>query len=219
MATKYLTLDDGMYEYLCRCRSDAADPVLANLPKETAALGEVSVCQIGDEQGTFLSILVAALGVKFAIEVGTFTGYSSLCIARALAPAGRLLCLDSSAEWTNVARNYWKAAAVEDRIELRLGPAIETLKKLEPHWIFDLAFIDAAKTEYDAYYELILPRVRPNGVILFDNMLWHGRLGKGPLTEDAGRAIDALNRKLAADERVETVLLPVADGIQFCRKR
>jgi caffeoyl-CoA O-methyltransferase len=219
MATKYLTLDDGMYEYLCRYRSDVQDPVLANLRKETAALGEVSVCQIGDEQGTFLSILVAALGVKSAIEVGTFTGYSSLCIARALPPGGRLLCLDTSKEWTDIARKYWKAAGVQDRVELRLGPAIETLRALEPNWKCDFAFIDAAKTEYDAYYELILPRVRPNGVILFDNMLWHGQLGKGTPTEDAARAVDALNRKLASDERVETVLLPIADGIQFCRKR
>ncbi len=219
MATKYLTVDDGMYEYLCRHRSDAADPLLAKLRRETATLGEVSVCQIGDEQGTFLSVLVAALGVKFAIEVGTFTGYSSLCIARALPPEGRLLCLDHSDEWTAIARKYWKAAGVEERIQLRLGPALETLRTLEPHWSFDFAFIDAAKTEYDAYYELILPRVRPNGLILFDNMLWHGRLGKGPITEEAGRAVDALNQKLASDSRVETVLLPVADGIQFCRKR
>jgi caffeoyl-CoA O-methyltransferase len=164
-------------------------------------------------------VLAAAAGVKSAIEVGTFTGYSSLCIARALPPQGRLICVDASREWTDVARKYWARAGVQDRIELRLGPAIPTLQQLEPGLVFDFAFIDAAKTEYDAYYELLLPRVRQNGLILFDNMLWGGRLGAGALKEEAGSAIDALNHKLANDSRVEAVLLSVADGIQFCRKR
>ena len=122
-------------------------------------------------------------------------------------------------EWTAVARKYWAKAALQDRIELRLGPAIPTLQQLEPGLSFDFAFLDAAKTEYDAYYELILPRVRRNGLILFDNMLAGGRLGAGVLKDDYGRAIDALNHKLAGDSRVEAVLLPVADGIQLCRKR
>ena len=220
MGTKYVRLNNRLYNYLDRCRSDAADPLLQELRAETAKLGEeVSKCQISDDQGTFLSILVAAAGVKSAIEVGTFTGYSSLCIARALPPGGRLLCLDASKEWTAVARNYWKRAGLQDRIELRLGPAIRTLKRLDPGLRFDFAFIDAAKTEYDAYYELLLPRIKRNGLILFDNMLWAGRLGAGPLKDGNGRAIDALNRKLAADPRVEAVLLSVADGIQLCRKR
>lgn len=213
-------MNETIYRYLCRCRSDAADPVLAELRAETAALGrKISECQISDEEGTFLSVLVAAAGVKSAIEVGTFTGYSSLCIARALPARGRLLCLDASAEWTAVARKYWAKAGLQDRIELRLGPAIPALKRLEPGRTFDFAFIDAQKTEYDAYYELLLPRVRRNGLILFDNMLWRGRLGGGAVRQTSGRAIDALNRKLARDRRVEAVLLPVADGIQFCRKR
>jgi caffeoyl-CoA O-methyltransferase len=220
MGTKYVSLDDRRYRYLCRCRSDAADPLLQELRTETAALGkEVAKCQISDDQGTFLSILVAAAGVKSAIEVGTFTGYSSLCIARALPPKGKLICLDASEEWTAVARKYWAKAGLQNRIELRLGPAITRLKQLERGLTFDFAFIDAAKTEYDAYYELLLPRIRRNGLILFDNMLWGGRLGAGPVQEANGRAIDALNHKLAGDPRVEAVLLPVADGIQFCRKR
>jgi caffeoyl-CoA O-methyltransferase len=220
MGTKYVPLNDRRYRYLCRCRSDAADPLLRELRAETAGLGkEVSKCQISDDQGTFLSILVAAAGVKSAIEVGTFTGYSSLCIARALPPKGKLLCLDASEEWTAVARKYWVKAGLQNRIELRLGPAITRLQQLERGLTFDFAFIDAAKTEYDAYYELLLPRVRRNGLILFDNMLSGGRLDGRPVKEPILRAIDALNHKLAGDPRVEAVLLSVADGIQFCRKR
>jgi caffeoyl-CoA O-methyltransferase len=220
MGSKYNRLNNRLYDYLCRCRSDAADPLLQELRAETATLGtEVAKCQISDEQGTFLSVLVAAAGVKSAIEVGTFTGYSSLCIARALPRNGRLLCLDASKEWTDIARRYWARAGVQDRIELRLGAAIPTLKRLPAGLKFDFAFIDANKTEYQAYYELILPRVRRNGLILFDNMLWGGKLGAGPIREATGRAIDALNHKLAADPRVEAVLISVADGIQFCRKR
>lgn len=220
MGAKYVRLNKRLYHYLCGCRSDAGDQLLQELRAETAALGDkVSKCQISDEQGTFLSVLVAAAGVKSAIEVGTFTGYSSLCIARALPPDGRLLCVDASEEWTAVARKYWAMAGVQDRIELRLGAAIPTLQQLEPGLTFDFAFIDAAKTEYDVYYELLLPRIRRNGLILFDNMLWGGRLGAGAVKEATGRAIDALNRKLAKDSRVEAVLIPVADGIQCCRKR
>jgi len=218
MGTKYLTLNEGLYRYLERCRSDAADPLLQQLREETAALGQVSECQISDDQGTFLGILVAAIGARSAIEVGTFTGYSSVCIARAMPADGRLLCLDQSEPWTAIARRYWAQAGLVGRIELRLGPAIGLLKQLEPGRTFDFAFIDAEKTEYDAYYELLLPRVRPNGLILFDNMLWKGRLADGRPTEPAGGAIDDLNKKLAKDKRVESVLLSIADGIQFCRK-
>jgi caffeoyl-CoA O-methyltransferase len=218
VGTKYVALNDDLYGYLCRYRSDAADPLLAQLRDETAALGPASICQISDEQGAFLSILVRAIGAKSAIEVGTFTGYSSICIARALPPGGRLICLDEHREWTDIARRYWSRAGLEDRIELRLGPAIPSLNNLEPDLQFDLVFIDADKTQYDDYYELLLPRVRSNGLILFDNMLWAGRLVGAPITEPTGRAIDALNRKLAQDSRVEAVLIPVADGIQLCRK-
>lgn len=219
MGTKFLTVDERLYQYLNRCRTNAADPLLAELRDETAALGPVSVCQISDEQGTFLSILVAAIGARTALEVGTFTGYSSLCIARALPANGRLICLDQNEEWTAMARKYWTRTGLQDRIELRLGAAIPILERLEKNLIFDFAFIDAEKTQYDAYYELVLPRVRQNGLILFDNMLWGGRLGGEPVTDPIGRAVDALNHKLACDPRVETVLISVADGIQVCRKR
>jgi len=218
MELKYVPLTDPLYRYLCRCRSNADDPVLHALRTETDKLGEISMMQISEEQGSFLTLLTSAISANSAIEVGTFTGYSSICIARGLMASGRLLCVDASQEWTAIAKRYWAMAGVEDRIELRLGSAIPILQQLEPGLTFDFAFIDAEKTEYDAYYELVLPRVRRNGLILFDNMLWGGRLGSGPIEEESGKAIDLLNHKLAADDRVETVLLPIADGLHLCRK-
>jgi caffeoyl-CoA O-methyltransferase len=215
---KYTPLNDRLYRYLCDTRSHATDRALDDLRRETAALGEVAEMQIGPDQGSFMTLLVAAIGTRNGIEIGSFTGYSSICIARGLPEKGRLLCLDASAEWTNIARKYWRRAGVEKKIELRLGPAVETLKRLEAGRKFDFAFIDADKPAYDAYYELILPRMRPNGLILFDNMLWGGRLGKkGVIKHPNGRAIERLNRKLARDCRVESVLLSIGDGVQLCR--
>ncbi len=218
MELKYIALNDALYKYVVNCRSHASDPVLEALRRETDALGDISKMQISEEQGSFMTLLVAAIGAKSAIEIGTFTGYSSICIARGLSQNGRLICVDESKEWTDIAQRYWAQAGVSRSIELRLGAAIPLLQKLESGLAFDFAFIDAAKTEYDAYYELILPRLRPSGLILFDNMLWGGRLGVGPVTEESGRAIDGLNHKLANDKRVETVLLPIADGLQLCKK-
>ncbi len=218
MELKYVPLTDSLYRYLCSCRSNAGDPVLDALRTETDGLGEISRMQISEEQGSFLTILAAAIGAVSAIELGTFTGYSSICIARGLALRGRLLCVDTSEEWTAIAKRYWAKAGVEDRIDLRLGAAIPILERLDPGVTFDFAFIDAEKTEYESYYELLLPRMSKNGLMLFDNMLWGGRLGSGPVEEASGRAIDSLNRKLAMDARVETVLLPIADGLHLCRK-
>lgn len=218
MDLKYIALTDSLYGYLVNCRSHTSDPILQSLREETDRLGDISKMQISEEQGSFMSLLVAAIGAKSAIEIGTFTGYSSICIARGLSRDGRLICIDESKEWTDIARKYWREAGVDSRIELRLGAAIPSLQKLEPSLTFDFAFIDASKTEYEAYYELVLPHIRPNGIILFDNMLWGGRLGAGPITEDSGKAIDALNHKLAQDGRVESVLLPIADGLQLCRR-
>lgn len=220
MNAKYTVLTDPIYRYLCDCRSDHSDPVLDSLRQETETLGEeTSRMQISREQGSFLTLLAAVLNARTAIEVGTFTGYSALCIARGLVENGRLLAIDRSREWTAMARRYWAKAGLDRKIELRLGEAIPLLKGLEPGLTFDIAFIDGDKVEYDAYYELLLPRLRPNGLIVFDNMLWGGKLGTGPPDDSRGRALDALNRKLAADQRVQSVLLPVADGLQLCRKR
>jgi len=216
--SKFTPLNERLFRYICRGHGGFPDSVLDALRAETAALGELAVMQIGPDQGALMTLLAAAIGARSAIEIGTFTGYSSICVARALPPKGRLLCLDASAEWTAIARRYWARAKVDGKIELRLGPALETLRRLEPGRRFDFAFIDAHKPEYDAYYELVLPRMNANGLIVFDNMLWGGRLGgKRPIRHPGGRAIDRLNRKLARDKRVESVLLSVGDGVRICR--
>jgi caffeoyl-CoA O-methyltransferase len=215
---KYTALNDRLFRYVCACGAGRRDDLLSALRAETATLGDIAEMQIGPDEGAFLTILTAAIGARAAIEVGTFTGYSSICIARGLPPDGRLLCLDASKEWTDIARRYWARAKVDGKIELRLGAALENLKKLEASRRFDLAFIDAHKPEYDDYYELLLPRMRSNGIILFDNMLWGGRLGRhGRIGHPNGRAIDRLNRKLSRDKRVESVLLSIGDGVRMCR--
>ncbi len=216
---KYVPLNNRLAQYVNDCRQHAGDGVLRALRAETLKkFPDFAVMQIGWDQGAFMTLLVAALRVRDAIEIGTFTGYSSICIARGLEPRGRLLCLDVSEEWTAVARKYWQRAGVDKKIELRLGPAAESMKKLERGRKFDFAFIDADKPGYGEYYELVLPRMRKNGLILFDNMLWGGRLGKkAPIKHPNGRAIDRLNRKLARDPRVESVLLTIGDGVHACR--
>lgn len=216
---KYLPLNNELYEFMRTQRSGAGDPVLAALRQETASLGDDARMQISEEQGAFLGILARLVGARNAIEVGTFTGYSALCVARALPEQGKLLCLDIDDDWTAIAKRHWERAGVSDRIELRIGPAIEALEQLEIGQEFDFAFIDADKSEYDAYYERILPRIRTNGVILFDNMFWGGMVLEGLSSHPDALALRELNAKLAADERIECVLLPIADGIQLCRKR
>ena len=216
---KYTALNDGLYRYVMECRSAGVDKVLEALRRETRKKfpGDAQM-QIPRDQASFMTLLVAAIGAHAAIEVGTFTGLSSICIARGLPKNGKLLCLDLSEEWTSVAKKYWIKATVADKIELRLGPAIDSLKKLPLQPAFDFAFIDAHKPEYDDYYELILPRMNPNGLILFDNMLAGGRLGgKKPPTHPNAKAVDKLNRKLSRDPRVQSVLLPIGDGVTMCR--
>ncbi len=219
MHPKYTALTPDLYGYLIQNRSGAGDPILQALRRETEALGDVSRMLISEEQGSFFTLLVAALGVQSAIEIGTFTGYSSICIARGLSAHGRLICCDISKEWTSIARKYWIQAGVERKIDLRLGTAGDTLKKLKTDATFDFAFIDADKTGYETYCEMILPRMKTNGLMVFDNMLWGGRLGSTQIDQADGRAIDALNRKLTHDPRVESVLLPISDGLLVCRKK
>jgi caffeoyl-CoA O-methyltransferase len=218
---KFVRLTQKLYRYLDGCRDHSGDRVLDALRKETEKkFPDVVQMQIGRDQGAFMTLLVAAIGAREAIEIGTFTGYSSICVARGLPARGRLLCLDVSEEWTVIARKFWKRAGVDKKIELRLGPAAESLKKLERGRKFDFAFIDADKPGYADYFELVLPKMRKNGLILFDNMLWGGRLGSGrKIKHPNGRAIDKLDRKLARDKRVESVLLSVGDGIHMCRVR
>ena len=219
MPAKYITLNDALYDYVVRYRSRADDPLLDTLRAETEALGDVAGMLISREQGDFLTMLTKLLNVRSAVEVGTFTGYSSICIARGLAMGGRLTCFDISAEWTAMARRYWEKDGLADRIELRLGNAAEELTKWESAEPLDLVFIDADKTGYDAYFEMLLPKMKPNGLFIFDNMVWGGRVIEEPLTDPDGVAIDLLNRKLASDSRVESVLLPFADGLHLARKR
>jgi caffeoyl-CoA O-methyltransferase len=175
--------------------------------------------QIAADQGALMSLLVAVSGARRAVEVGTFTGYSALCIARALPEDGRLLCCDVSEEWTAVAREAWERAGVAHKIELRLAPALETLRSLPAGETIDLAFIDADKPGYHAYYEELLARLRPDGLILVDNTLWYRRVLDPSADDEDTRAIRAFNDAVAADPRVDTVLLPVSDGLTLIRKR
>jgi predicted O-methyltransferase YrrM len=218
MKPKILPLDRKLHAYLLAHRTPD-DPVLEELRAETALLGDRGQMQIAPEQGTLLRLLVAAIGARRAVEVGTFTGYSAICIARGLAPGGRLLCCDVSAEWTAVARRYWERAGVADRIDLRLAPAAETLRTLSAEPILDFAFIDADKTGYPVYYEEVLRRLRPGGLIAVDNVLWSGHVVNARKRDADTRAIRRFNDLVAADGRVDSVMTPIADGITLIRKR
>jgi len=217
-APKSFHLPPAVHDYLVR-HGSPPDAVQRELIEETRRLGGISMMQIAPEQGAFMTLLARAIGARRAVEVGTFTGYSALCLARGLPPDGRLLCCDVSAEWTAIARRYWEKAGVADRIELRIGPAAETLAALPPEPTFDLAFIDADKPSYPVYYEEILKRLRPGGLVLVDNVLWMGRVADPSANDEHTAAMRAFNAKLAADPRVEVVMLPIADGLTIARKR
>jgi caffeoyl-CoA O-methyltransferase len=220
MTPRSFLLTPQLAEYV-RASSEPADAVVRDLLAETAELaarGEASpTFQIAPEQGAFMQLLTAALGARQAIEIGTFTGFSALCIARGLPADGRLVCLDRSGDWTAIARRYWERAGVGDRIEVRLGDAHETLRALPAEPTVDLAFVDADKSGYPDYVDQLYPRMAPNGVVLLDNTLRDGRVLDPRDADD--RALVDLNRALAADGRWETVLLPLADGLTVLRKR
>jgi caffeoyl-CoA O-methyltransferase len=218
MHAKFTALTPALYDYVL-AHTPPQDDVLRDLAAETAALGPISMMQIAVEQGALLTWLTRILGVRFAVEIGTFTGYSSICIARGLAPGGRLLCCDVSEEWTAIARRYWKRAGLEDRITLRLGPAVDTLRALPASEQVDFAFIDADKTSYRAYYDTLVPLLSPRGAIVFDNVLWGGSVADPSAQDESVTAIRALNDAVAADPRVDAVMLPVADGITLVRRR
>ena len=215
---KFIALTDDLYDYM-RGHGHNRDPLLEELAEETAKLGRISAMQISTEEGTFLSVIVRAMGVRSAVEVGTFTGYSSVCIARALPPDGRLLCCDVSEEWTAIARKYWERASVANKITLNIGPALETLRALPVDTRFDLAFIDANKSGYRGYYEECLKRLRTDGLILIDNVLWAGKVLDASDSSEDTVAIREFNDFVAADKRVEAVMIPVADGITMARKK
>lgn len=215
MSDRTIDLTDEIVDYIRRVGVREPD-VLANLRRQTAKLPQHSM-QIGPEQGAFMALLVRLMGATSCLEIGTFTGYSSTVVALALPPNGHLVCCDVSVEWTDIARQAWTDAGVADKIDLRIGPAVETLKRLEAD-SFDFAFIDADKTGYDAYYEECLRLVRPGGLIAIDNTLQGGRVAKQSTSENV-LAIRALNEKIHADGRVDMVLLPLADGLTLARVR
>ncbi len=219
MPSKFISLDSKLYDYVV-AHGRNNDPILAELAEETAReLGSIAGMQIAPEQGTFMALLASAIGARSAIEVGTFTGYSALCVARALLPDGQLLCCDVNAQWTRIAQRYWERAGVAARITLKLAPALDTLRALSSSTTFDFAFIDADKSNYRNYYEEILKRTRAGGLILIDNVLWNGEvLNPANHTEDT-RAIRELNDFLVNDNRVDVVMLAVADGLTICRKK
>jgi caffeoyl-CoA O-methyltransferase len=214
---KSFFLGAEIHEYLVE-HGTPPDPVQQDLIAKTAELGGVSMMQIAPEQGAFMTMLTQLLGVRSAVEVGTFTGYSALCIARGLAPGGRLLCCDVSEEWTSVGKAAWEQAGVSDRIELRIAPAIETLRALPAERTIDLAFIDADKPMYGAYADEILDRLRPGGLLMVDNVLWGGAIVDAAANDENTVALRAFNDWLSADERVETVMLPLGDGLTLARR-
>jgi caffeoyl-CoA O-methyltransferase len=208
-----------LMDYLTE-HSSRPDAVLDDLAAETARLlPDLAEMQIGPEQGRFMTLLAQVSGASAAVEVGTFTGYSSICLARGLAGGGKLICCDISDEYTSVARRYWPRAGVDDRIELRLGPAIDTLRAMPAGPELDLSFIDADKPGYISYWTEIVPRTRPGGIILVDNTLASGRVLDPAHPAENVQAIRAFNDHAAADDRVDLVLLPVGDGLTMARKK
>jgi caffeoyl-CoA O-methyltransferase len=195
------------------------DPVQQELIEETRKLGGISLMQIAPEQGSFMTLLARAIGARHAIEIGTFTGYSALCLARGLPDDGRLIACDVSEEWTSIARRHWEKAGVAGKIDLRIGPASETLRALPEEPAFDLAFIDADKPAYPVYYELILARLRRGGLILVDNVLWMGAVVNPEANDPHTHAIRAFNDAVARDPRVDCAMLAVGDGLTLLRKR
>jgi caffeoyl-CoA O-methyltransferase len=219
MARRTLDLDDRLYAYLLKVGVRESD-LLKELRAETAKLSSAGM-QIGPDQGAFMHLLAGIVGAKRALEVGTFTGYSSICVASALPADGKLICCDVSEEYTSIARNYWRRAGLESKIELRLGPAVATLDALIEAKVpeFDFVFIDADKTNYANYYERALKLVRTGGLIAIDNVLWGGDVADPKENDEDTVAIRALNDKVRADERVTLTMIPLGDGLTLARKR
>ncbi len=215
---KSFFLGGEIHEYLV-AHGTPPDAVQERLIARTAELGGISMMQISPEQGAFMTLLTKLVDPRLAVEVGTFTGYSALCIARGLSADARLICCDVSEEWTAVAREAWDEAGVADRIDLRIAPATETLAALPPDSVIDLAFIDADKPNYANYSDAIVGRMQTGGLILVDNVLWGGAVIDAAADDENTVAIRAFNDMVAADDRVESVMIPLGDGITFLRKR
>ena len=220
MASRTLSLTDPLYDYLLKV-SLREPPLLTRLREETEALPLANM-QISPEQGQFMALLVELIGARRTLEVGTFTGYSALCVARALPADGQIVACDVSAEYTDVARRYWAEAGIADKIDLRLAPALDTLDALLDDGqagAFDFAFIDADKENYDGYFERCLALLRAGGLVAVDNVLWNGAV-INPVKQDPDtQAIRALNAKLQQDQRVSLSIVPIGDGLALARKR
>jgi caffeoyl-CoA O-methyltransferase len=208
-----------VYLYLLE-HSMPADEVVAELERETwDALPDRAGMQVGGEQGRLLHLLVKLTGARSLLEIGTFTGMSSLWMARALPEDGHLLCLDVNEEWTDIARRYWERAGIADRIDLEIGPALDTLRAMAPEPMFDLAFIDADKENYPAYLDEVVPRLHPGGLLVADNVLWSGRVVDGGDETDATEAIRRFNRIVVDHPDLEAVVLPISDGMTLARRK
>jgi len=221
MASRNTFLPDDLIGYTT-AHTTAPDDLVRSLAERTRAeTGGAAGMQVAPEQATLLALFTRLTGARRAIEVGTFTGLSSLSVARAMPADGRILCLDVSAEFTAIAQEFWAKAGVQDKVELRLGPALETLATLPQEPTYDVAFIDADKVNYAGYWDAIVPRMLPGGLILVDNVLWAGRVLE-PVTDTTDvdtAALVAFNEHVIADERVDSVMLAFADGLTMARKR
>ncbi|WP_431045352.1 O-methyltransferase [Streptomyces sp. P1-3] len=214
---KTVSMTPALYRYLL-AQAEPPSPVQQRLIDRTRALGTVAEMQIPHEQSVFLTLLSRLARARLIVEVGTFTGYSTLALALGVEPGGRVITCDLSAEWTDIAREAWQAAGVTERIEPRLGPAAETLRALPEEPGIDLVFLDADKPGYQDYWEQLVPRVRPGGLLLADNVLYGGEAADPEATGNA-QAIRAFNERVRTDKRVEAVMLPIADGLTLARKR
>jgi caffeoyl-CoA O-methyltransferase len=220
MSIRTITLTDKVYDYILN--NSLREPDVLKRLRVVTAEQPLAQMQISPEQGQFMALLVQLIGAKRTLEIGTFTGYSALAVALALPPEGRVVTCDVSEEWTDIARRYWKEAGVADKIDLRLGPALETLDMMLMNGEengFDFVFIDADKTGYDAYYERSLRLIRPGGLITIDNVLRAGRVADNDEQDDAEVAIRELNAKIHKDERVSISLVPIGDGLTLAMKR
>jgi caffeoyl-CoA O-methyltransferase len=218
-ASKSLGLSADLHAYLV-AHGTPPDEILNDLIEETRKkFGGLAIMQIAPEQGAFMNLLVKLIGARRAIEVGTFTGYSALCIARGLSDDGTLVCCDINKEYTDLGRRSWKHAGIDGKIDLRLAPALETLSALPQDGSFDFAFVDAVKSEYQEYLELLHGLVRSGGLILVDNVLWNGNVIDQQVDDENTRAIRAFNDRLVQDERFDRVMLAVSDGLTLLRVR
>lgn len=219
MSNRTISLDEDLYDYLLAV-SLRESSLMRRLREETALL-PMSAMQIAPEQGQFMALLVRLMNARRCLEVGVFTGYSSLAVATALPEDGRLVACDVSEEWTQIARRYWREASVDGKIELHLAPAVETLDRLiaEAHEPFDFAFIDADKTSYLDYYERCLELLRPGGLIVIDNVLWSGWVIDPDVHDEDTQAIRRFNEFVKTDDRVESSMVPVGDGLTLARKK